>query len=291
MAWNLSEIGNRLGASLATFLNDTSQVLILDENGDLGKAAYAPAPTETNRDWQQDGSGDTVLNTFADAWALRLGEAAENNMTLGFNGSAALIQRTAAEQSAVQFAALTGLLYSTAGTMTALLPYGAVQIWLPAGAWQPRTTNGCSALTNTETSTNDFNIPVLDFDTAADEHANYGMWLPKSYNASTVTFQAVWTAASGSGTVCWSLRGRVFDDDDALDQAMGTQQDSSDTFITAGDAHISPASSAITLAGTPAKQRFLGLEIFRDVSADTLGVDARLIGVIVTLTTNATTDD
>lgn len=172
-----------------------------------------------------------------------------------------------------------------------LLPYGKNSLWIPAGAWTPRTTNGCSALTTVELASNKTILSVLDFDTSADEHAQWGLWLPKSYNASTVTGVPLWTAASGSGTVCWSLRGRVFNDDDALDAAMGTQQDSTDTLITANDLHIGPAWPAITFAGTPAKERYVGLEIFRDVSADTLGVDARFIGAILNVTTDATTDD
>lgn len=152
-------------------------------------------------------------------------------------------------------------------------------IVLPAGSWSPTTTAGCAAATTVEAGTNDVDYKVLDFDTASDESAFVVFTMPDSWDAGTITFIPYWTAASGSGTVCFSLAGRAFANDDAIDQAYGTPQTSTDTLITAGDVHIGPASSAITLAGTPAGGQLVQLKITRDVSEDTLDADARLIAV------------
>jgi hypothetical protein len=45
--------------------------------------------------------------------------------------------------------------------------------------------------------------------------------------------------------------------------------------------HITSATSAVTIGGTPAANTPIQFTIYRDVSdaADTLGVDARLLGV------------
>lgn len=161
---------------------------------------------------------------------------------------------------------------------------GTRNIYIPATAMWPGTTSGCAALAKTELGTNDVDIQTLDFDKDSDEYAQFNLIMPGSWNAGTITFIPHWTAASGSGTVVWALQGRSYANSDALDQAMGTAQTSSDTLITANDLHIGPASSAITLAGTPAADEYVHFKIYRDVSADDLGVDAKLIGVEIVYT-------
>lgn len=156
-------------------------------------------------------------------------------------------------------------------------PYRTIVI--PAGSMSPTTTAGCAAVVTVEAGTNDVDYKVLDFDTASDESCFTIFAMPDSWDGGTITFIPYWTAASGSGTVCFSVAGRSFANDDAIDQAYGTPQTSTDTLITAGDVHIGPASSAITVAGSPAGGQLVQLKITRDVSEDTLGVDARLIAI------------
>lgn len=151
-------------------------------------------------------------------------------------------------------------------------------IYVPAAAMYGATTSG-AATGQYESSTNKVNVKVLDFDTSSDEYACFNIPAPDYWDLSTITFQPHWTAASGSGTVCFVLQGLARSNDDALDTAYGTGQSSTDTLITALDEHIGPASSAITIGGTPAKGDMLYFRITRDVSEDTLGVDARLLGI------------
>lgn len=156
-------------------------------------------------------------------------------------------------------------------------PYRTIVI--PAGSMSPTTTAGCASSTTVEAGTNDVDYKVLDFDTSTVESAWVLFQMPNNWDGGTITFKPVWTAASGSGTVCFGLKGRAYADDDAIDQAYGTEQTSTDTLITAGDVHIGPESSAITLAGTPAGGQLVQLKITRQTGSDTLGVDARLIGI------------
>lgn len=160
-------------------------------------------------------------------------------------------------------------------------------VYIPATAMWPATTSGCAALAKTELGTNDVDIQTLDFDTSSDEFAQFALQMPGNWNAGTVTFIPHWTAASGSGTVAWALSGRSYANDAALDQATGTAQTSTDTLITANDLHIGPESSAITLAGTPAANEYVHFKIMRDVSADTLGVDAKLLGIQIIYTASS----
>lgn len=160
---------------------------------------------------------------------------------------------------------------------------GSSNIWIPASEWIPRTTNGCG-INSLESTTNRVNYDVLEFDPAAVEYAQAMVVLPNNWNAGTVTAKFHWTAASGSGDVVWQLSGRAYANDDAIDQATGTAQSSTDTLTAANDLDISPATSAITLAGTAANGNPVVFELSRNATAggDTLGTDARLIGVEIT---------
>jgi hypothetical protein len=154
-----------------------------------------------------------------------------------------------------------------------------------AGGW-PSTTTGCAANAKVETGTNKLNYYALDFDAATQEYAEWSVIMPSDYNAGTVTAVFYWTAASGSGDVVWGLQAMSGGNDDALDIAYGTAQEVTDTLIAAGDVHVTAATSAITIAGTPAAGDFVNFRVYRKAAdgADTLAADARLLGVRVTFT-------
>jgi hypothetical protein len=158
---------------------------------------------------------------------------------------------------------------------------GATNLWIPASAWIPRTTNGCGVDSREIGATNRQNFDELLFDAGTDEFAQALVIMPSNYNNSTVTARFYWTAASGSGDVIWGIQGRAFANDDALDTAHGTAQTATDTLLAANDMHVSGATSAVTIGGTPAANTPVQFQIYRDADAggDTLAVDARLLGV------------
>lgn len=173
---------------------------------------------------------------------------------------------------------------------TLLKKVGTETIWMPASAMTARTTSG-AASGSAESTTNKVMIETLDFDTAADEFAQFSVAFPKSWNNGTVTAQFYWSNASGTGTVAWAIQGMALADSDVIDTAFGTAVVTTDTMITAGDLHVSPTSTAVTIAGTPGDDELVYFQVYRDVSADTLGVDARLHGVKLFYTTDAANDD
>jgi hypothetical protein len=158
-------------------------------------------------------------------------------------------------------------------------PYRTIVV--PAAAMSPCTTAGCSEVTTVEAGTYDIDYKVLDFDTATTENAFFSLVMPDSWDGGTITFQPIWTAASSTGGVVWALKGRAYANDDAIDQAYGTGMASSDTFITANDIHIGPASSDLTLGGSPAGGQWVQFKLYRNTAAggDTLDADARLIAL------------
>lgn len=174
-----------------------------------------------------------------------------------------------------------------------LLSAGKQTIWIPAAAMVARTTNGAAAGL-AEMTTNKNMFRTLDFDTTTQEFAQFEVFFPKSWNLSTVTFRALWSHASTTTNfgVVWGLAGVARSDDDAGDVAFGTAQTSTDTGGTTNDIYVSPESSAITIAGTPAVGDSVLFQINRTVAdgSDTMAIDARLHGVQVFFTTNAATD-
>ena len=158
---------------------------------------------------------------------------------------------------------------------------GATNLWIPASAWIPRTTGGCGVDSREIGATNRANVDELLFDTGTEEFAQALVVMPSNYNNGTVTARFYWSASSGSGGVAWGISGRAYGDDAALDQASGTRVAVTDTFITANDVHVTSATSAVTIDGTPAANKAINFQISRVVgdAADTLGVDARLLGV------------
>jgi len=160
---------------------------------------------------------------------------------------------------------------------------GTAHIFLTAGGGIPRTTNGCSAVAQTETSSNKVNYYTLDFDKDADEYAQWSFAMPSDWDAGTITVKVYWTFTTGAGseTVEFDIGGVSIGNDDPLDAARGSVQSCTDTAITAGDVHITAASSAITIAGAAAGD-FLIIECMRDVSEDNLAGDAQLIGIMIT---------
>lgn len=154
-------------------------------------------------------------------------------------------------------------------------------IYVPASAMYPSTTAGCAALTQVESTTNDVNIKVLDFDGAGTdkEYAEFGIPSPSYWDASTITATFYWYATAGSGTVNWEIQGLALSDDDALDTAYGTLQEVTDTLIATGDVHVTAETSAVTVAGTPVAGDWVQFKVARDPNNDTNTSDARLMGV------------
>lgn len=204
--------------------------------------------------------------------------AGTTTVTTSMNTARLLGRTTAGVGVAEEISVGTGLSLSS-GTLS-VTGGGSTNIWIPASAWIPRTTNGCG-VDSRELATNRTNWDELLFDPGADEFAQAVTILPNNYNNGTITARFYWTASTGTGDVIFGIQGRAFANDDALDSAFGTAQTVTDTLIATNDMHITSATSAVTIGGTPAANTPILFQIYRDADAggDSLSSDARLIGV------------
>jgi len=171
----------------------------------------------------------------------------------------------------------------TAGTET---------IWVPASAMYPCTTNGCAELTQVETTANQPEMKVLDFDKDSDEFAQFTVAFPKSWNAGTITYRVFWFGLAATTGVAWALQGRSVADNAESVGAFGTAivvQDDSQGDAT--EVLVSGTSSAVTITGA-ADDTLTFFQVYRDVSDgnDDMAGDARLAGIQIFYTTDAAND-
>ena len=162
---------------------------------------------------------------------------------------------------------------------------------IPATSMTPRTTNG-PGTGSSETTTNKIMVKSLDFDQSTAEYAQFQITMPESWNEGTVTAQFVWTTTAASGDVVWSFQGVAISNDDAIDAAFGTAQTVTDSTTAANDVMATAATSAVTIAGTPAAGDLVIFQVYRDAAngSDTLAADAKLLAVRLYITTDAGSD-
>ena len=168
---------------------------------------------------------------------------------------------------------------------------GKESIWVPASAMQPTTSNGCSALTTVETTSGRPDMVVLDFAVDADSFAQFSIAFPKSYNLGTITFQCWWSGIAATTDVDWSLDAVAMNDNETIDVAFGTAvvvEDSAQGAVE--ELNITAESGAVTIAGTPADNDLCFFRIGRDVSGGNMDGAARLHGMKIFFTTDATND-
>ena len=221
------------------------------------------------------GAHDLILDTNSgtNSGTITITDGADGNITIAPNG--------------------TGVAQAVdAGDNTAAIKIaGKETIWVPAIAMYPNSTSGAEA-DKVELS-NGPEIKVLDFDKSSDEFAQFAVAFPKSWNAGTVTFQAFFTATStDTGTTSWALQGVALADNGDLNTAFGTAvaPTAKAHSGTSNDLDVTAESGAVTIAGSPGDDEYVFFQISRDVSADDLDADARLLGIKLFFTTDLAND-
>ena len=250
---------------IVTFKDD----ILIKNDGTIGSAGTAAAMTI-------DSNG---IVAFADDIKIK------DTGTIGSSTTPAAISIAAdgTVNLATAGATVNSAVIKTAGLET---------IWVPASAMYPCTTNGCAALAQVETTAQQPELKVLDFDKDTDEFAQFTVAFPKSWNAGDITYRAYWVGIAATTGVAWTLAGRSVADNAEAVGAFGTAvvvQDDSQGDAT--EVLISATSGNVTIAGA-ADDTLTFFQISRDVSDgnDDMAGDARLAGIQIFFTTSAATD-
>lgn len=200
-------------------------------------------------------------------------------------GNTLLKQRNSANSAWVTLGPLNSVLDSP----------GKQTIWVPAAAMRPTVSNPAASIADTETTAGRPDISGLAFDATADEGAGFTIYLPKSHDASTVTFIPIWeSTATDTDGVSFALEAVSVADGGSIDVAFGTAIVVDDANQSAAEELLIGAeSAALTIGGTPADGELSFWRVFRDVSDanDTATEDAILIGIVIFITTDAGNDD
>lgn len=294
-----------LGANVATFLATPSSAnlaaALTDETG-TGAAVFANSPTLVTPALGTPASGvltnctglpqaGTVGLTTADSpqfTAVNIGHATDTTVTRVSAGDIAV------EGNAIYRAGGTDVPLTDGGTGASTAAGARTNIGngmsdfivLSAAGGKGATTAPAAGPTQVETTTNKVNYFVLEYDTTTEENAFWTGVLPENYNGGTVTAFFHWTNAAGAATetVVWGIKARAYADDDAIDQAWGTEVTVTDTFLAQNDVHKSAESAAITIGGAPAAGQFVAWNVARKTASDNLAGDARLIQVRIKYT-------
>ena len=249
-------------------------------------------------DFRVESDGNTfMLNVDAGKDAVGIGVSPDDNSALTVEGAISLD-----EISAPTATANYGKLWTQtdnnmyfqdgAGQNRVLRKGGKHTIWVPAAAMYPETTNGCSSLTQVELS-NGPELKCLDFADGADDHAQFTVAFPKSWNEGTITFEPFWTVTgTNTGTVAWGLSGTCFANDATINTAF------SSPVVTVALAHSgtsndlmkSAVSGNVTIQNAAADTLCI-FRIMRDISADTQTGSARLLGIKLYYTVDAGNDE
>ena len=266
-------------------------------NGATGNPPIIGASGETKVDVhiKPKGTGETRIGTGAAAATLTTSGAHDLVLDTNSGTNSGTITITDAANGDITIAPNgTGVAKAVdAGDNTGAIKIaGKETIWVPASAMYPNTTSGCADLAQTELS-NGPELKSLDFDKSSDEFAQFAVAFPKSWNDGTVTFQAFFTANStDTGTTSWALQGVALADNGDLNTAFGTAVAPTAKAMsgTANDLAVTAESGAVTIAGSPSTDEYVFFQISRDVSADDLDADAKLLGVKLFFTTDAAND-
>ena len=264
--------------------------------GEANEVTLTGTETLTNKTLTSPKIGTSILDTNGAELALLTATgSAVNEFTLA-NAAASngpVLSSTGSSDSNIDININpkgTGVLKS--GTAAVKIA-GKETMWVPATAMYAATTNGASA-GQVETTALRPDLKVMDFADTADDFAQFSVAFPKSWNEGTVTYQVFWTPSStNTGDCIFGLQGVACGDSDTIDVVYGTAITVTDAGIgTIEDQQVSAASSAITIAGSPAVDQQTYFQLYRDANAggDTYTGIARVLGIKIFYTTDAAND-
>jgi hypothetical protein len=162
-------------------------------------------------------------------------------------------------------------------------------IWVPASQMTPSVTNPAGTETH-QYATEPTSHYVLLYDgLAQDEHAEFNIIMPESWDLGTIKYKVYWTngdvLANAGEYVSFYLAATAHSNDDTLEAALGTAVTVEGQHIADDDMQVTIASEALTIGGTPILGDMVHFRLSRDFDYAGAGVamdvDARVFGVLI----------
>lgn len=185
----------------------------------------------------------------------------------------------------------TDAMSRTAGDDRYLLQ-GKHTVGVPAVAMTSRSSSGATS-GSTQTSSNKVMVQTLDYDHSSAEYAQFAFPVPKGANlGSGLTYQLDWLhgSTSGSAGVVWAVQAAMIGNGDAIDASFGSARSVTDTGGTKDTLYRTAESSAVPITGSASDTCVVQVYRNATASADTLGIDAKLLMVRIYVTYNEGSD-
>ena len=166
------------------------------------------------------------------------------------------------------------------------------EMFITAPGFRETTTNGVGEAETVEHSdVGTLDIQQLNFNGTSDEHAFINIIMPPTWDRSTLKLKFYWIPPYGCSQgdiVSWGAKAVAIANDGNIDGvAHGASVVVDDTVLAGvdGDLHISDATGALTVAGTPALGNLINIIVYRDADgsegSDNMTGDACLVGVAI----------
>lgn len=288
--WEIFAPGGALGYSVDGGTDD----ITINPAG-AGTISLAAEQVLIEQDLVHAGDADTYTRFNSDQWQVVTGGSLRidmDNSGVRFGGNGARITFIDNDTAMAADSATRGVTQQAAKGYTDARTSGTQSLYVPAAMMIPTTTNGATPY-QAELATNDIMVDGMEFDGSTQQHAQFALQMPKRWDKGTITAQFIWTDHKGAtGGISWALQAGALAHNDAIDTALGTEQNVNDTRIAQDDLHITPATSAITVAGTPGDEEYVVFKVFRDVADanDTIAGSQLLLGVKINFTSVAVND-
>jgi len=247
-------------------------------------------------DFRCEGSSDVNL-LFVDASADKVGIGLNTPKTkLTVEGAITLKEQASADTDTAAYGQLwtktatPNELYFTndAGNdiqltngATGPLLTGKHTIWIPASSMTPTTTAGCANLVLVEMTAGRPELQVLDFAADADDHAQFTVAFPKSWNEGAVNFQPFWTVTgTNTGDVEWNLTGTSIANSGVINTAYPSASVSAGVAHsgTSNDLNVGAVCGGLTI-GNAAVDTVTYFKLSNDTGSSTQTGVARLVGI------------
>lgn len=273
---------------------NTTNVMLLPEGADSTLVSRVSTDTLTNKTLTSPTIGTKIADTNGNELLLLTATgSAVNEFTLAnaSTGNGPTLSATGETNVGININPKgTGVFKSGSGAVKIA---GLETIWVPASAMYGSTTNPADAA-QIETTAGRPDLKTFDFDPDTQQHTQFSVAFPKSWNEGTVTYQVYWSpSTTNTGNCFFGMNGVAVGDGDTIDVVFGTQQTITDAGIgTVEDQQVTSVSSAITIAGSPAVDQQTYFQFFRVATSgtDTFTGDARVLGVKIFFTTDAAND-
>lgn len=249
-----------------------------------GIITSATPPVDTSKLWKNTVDGKLYnYNTVLAQWVAIEGNGPATEGAAGI-AEIATVSETATGTDDAR-------IVTPAKLRAVALLQGKHAVWMPAGAMAPRRTNGCGAFETVEIAAAQPNVQCLPFDATTAEFAQFSIQMPTSWDEGTIEAVFVWShpATTTNFGVAWRIAGVAVGDNEDIGVAFGTAVTVTDAGGTTNRKYTTAVSAPFTVAGSPQPGDTVFFEVSRNPAdaADTMAVDARLIGVYLLVRFNA----